>query len=106
MAANLHTLSTTFLIRYVCFSDRKPEDLFVIKSFIFSNVPGEWSFGALEMLHGMQQIIDITDDTTGTPTSTARKEIPMYGKKYDLCIPSIDLFVSDFLPSFVAFRIR
>jgi hypothetical protein len=32
------------------------------------------------MLHGMQQIIDITDDVTGTPTDLARKEIPMYGE--------------------------
>jgi hypothetical protein len=28
----------------------------------------------------MQQIIDITDDITGTPSNLARKEIPMYGE--------------------------
>ena len=63
-------------------TDRKPEDIFVFKSFIFSNVPDEWSFGAKEMLQGMQQIIDITDDITGKPSDLARKEIPMYGEYY------------------------
>ena len=61
-------------------TDRKIEDFFVLKSFIFSNVPAEWSFGALEMLSGMPQIIDITDDVTGHPSELAKKEIPMYGE--------------------------
>jgi hypothetical protein len=59
--------------------DRKPEDYFVLKSFIFSQVPAEWGFGAAEKLHDMQQMIDITDDVTGLPTDLATKEIPMYG---------------------------
>jgi hypothetical protein len=59
--------------------DRKPEDYFVLKSFIFCQVPVEWGFGAVEKLHGMDQYIDITDDVTGLPSHLAAKEIPMYG---------------------------
>ena len=52
----------------------------MLKSFIFSQVPVEWGFCAVERLHGMQQYIDITDDVTGLPSNLATKELPMYGK--------------------------
>lgn len=51
-----------------------------MKSFIFSQVPSEWDFSTDEKLHGMLQIIDITEDNTGEPHKLARNELPMYGK--------------------------
>jgi hypothetical protein len=59
--------------------DRKPEDLFALKSFLFSQEPNEWSFGVAEKLGSKDQVIDITDDVSGETTQFARWEIPMYG---------------------------
>jgi hypothetical protein len=59
-------------------ADRKRESQFTVKSFIFCNEPNEWPFDVEEKLFGEQQIIDITDDATGSPHELARKNIPMY----------------------------
>jgi hypothetical protein len=59
-------------------SDRKTESQFTVKSFIFGNAPNEWPFDVEEKLFGEQQIIDITDDATGSPHELARKNIAMY----------------------------
>jgi hypothetical protein len=58
--------------------DRKTESQFTVKSFIFGNAPNEWPFDVEEKLFGEQQIIDITDDETGSPHELARKNIAMY----------------------------
>lgn len=60
-------------------SDRLPEDAYVLKSFIFSQYPDEWSFDTTEPLHGMLQMIDITCHSTGEPSREACIELPMYG---------------------------
>jgi hypothetical protein len=49
-----------------------------VKSFIFGNVPNEWPFEVEEKLFGEKQIIDITDDATGSPHELARKNVAMY----------------------------
>jgi hypothetical protein len=59
-------------------SDRKTESQFTVKSFIFGNAPNEWPFDVEEKLFGERQIIDITDDETGSPHEIARKNIAMY----------------------------
>ena len=60
------------------FADRKEAFLFDIKSFLFSDEPGEWAYGVVEKLRGSAQIIDITSDLTGKPHEAAREEVPMY----------------------------
>lgn len=60
--------------------DRKPEDYFCLKSFLFCQIPSEWGFGVAELLHGIPQMIDITDDLTGQISHQAKQEIPTYGK--------------------------
>jgi len=61
------------------FTDRKADDLFVTKAFIFSQRPCEYAFGVEEKIFGMLQEIDISSDVTGEPHELARAEIPMYG---------------------------
>ena len=59
-------------------TDRKEIHRYEIKSFIFDHHPQEWSFGVEEKIHGVPQILDITDDYTGEPHSNARSQVPMY----------------------------
>lgn len=59
-------------------ADRKFSTLYDTKSFIFNNEPAEWGFGVDEEMIGQNQACDITDDTTGKPHASARKEVPMY----------------------------
>ena len=62
-------------------ADRKPEFLFSMKDFIFDNEPSSWRFDVKEKLNvnGLQnQVVDFTDDTTGSPHAVARANIAMY----------------------------
>ena len=61
-------------------SDRKADDLFVCKAFLFSQRPCEYLFGVEEKIHDQPQQIDITSDVTGEPHDLAKAEIPMYGR--------------------------
>ena len=58
--------------------DRKTALNFNLKSFIFSSEPYQWCFGVSELRVDGLQIIDITDDTTGSPHDIAKRNIPMY----------------------------
>jgi hypothetical protein len=60
------------------FLDRKSQEGFDLKSFIFSQEPSEWGFGVSEAFCESDQIIDITDDLTGKPSELAEQNIPMY----------------------------
>ena len=68
------------LCRYGPFrrSDRKPQLLYDIKNFIFSNEVCEWGFDVREDLKGDEQVADVTDDTTGMPHHVAKQNISMY----------------------------
>ncbi len=60
-------------------SDRKEFNHYELKTFIFSNEPGEWGFEIDQKRpDGRVQLADITDDTTGMPHAIARKNIAMY----------------------------
>lgn len=60
-------------------SDRKEFNHYELKTFIFSNEPGEWGFEIDQKRpDGRIQIADITDDKTGMPHSVARANIAMY----------------------------
>jgi hypothetical protein len=60
-------------------SDRKEYNHYELKTFIFSNEPGEWGFEIDQKRpDGRIQIADITDDKTGMPHSVARENIAMY----------------------------
>lgn len=57
--------------------DRKTLQEFNLKDFLFDAGPAEWNFDAKEELKGCPQMIDITDDCTGTPHRVAKDNIPM-----------------------------
>ena len=53
-------------------TDNKPDFLFNVKDFIFSNEPSSWSF------YTKSGVADFTDDGTGYPHVVARSNISMY----------------------------
>lgn len=65
------------------FVDRKPDLIFGMKDFIFSHEPSSWRFDVREELKtnggaSYKQVVDFTDDTTGSPHSVARSHVAMY----------------------------
>ena len=58
--------------------DRKTDQLFSVKDFIFSHEPSSWRFDVPEELNGHPQVVDFTDDTTGAPHDVARAHMSMY----------------------------
>lgn len=60
-------------------ADRKELNHYELKTFIFSNEPGEWGFEIDQKRpDGRVEVADITDDFTGMPHSVARENIAMY----------------------------
>ena len=57
----------------------QPEDLFLLKTFIFSQLPSDYSFSVTEQLHGQIQTIDISSDIDGELHDVARSEVTTYG---------------------------
>jgi hypothetical protein len=60
-------------------NNRQPEDLFLLKTFIFSQLPSEYSFSVTEQLHGQIQTIDISSDIDGELHGIAKSEVTTYG---------------------------
>jgi hypothetical protein len=58
--------------------DRKTDLVFGMKDFIFSHEPSAWRFDVKEELNGHKQVVDFTDDTTGSPHKVARSHVSMY----------------------------
>lgn len=69
-------------------SDRKTEFIFGMKDFLFSHEPASWRFDVKEKLNGENQVVDFTDDTTGSPHAVARANTAMYVNE---CGHDIDL---------------
>ena len=59
-------------------ADRKTEFLFGMKDFVFSHEPQSWRFDVKEKLNGQRQVVDFTDDHTGSPHDVARANTAMY----------------------------
>lgn len=62
-------------------ADRKTEFIFCIKDFLFGHEPSSWRFDVSEKLNvnGLQnQVVDFTDDATGSPHAVARANTAMY----------------------------
>lgn len=59
-------------------ADRKTEFLFCMKDFVFCHEPQSWRFDVKEKLNGEKQVVDFTDDSTGSPHDTARANVAMY----------------------------
>jgi len=59
-------------------ADRKTDQLFSVKDFIFSHEPSSWRFDVNEELYGYPQVVDFTDDATGAPHALARANMSMY----------------------------
>ena len=57
-------------------SDRHREPDYDVKNYLFSDAPAEYGFGVVEEFAGCNQIIDITDDATGTRHEAALR-LPM-----------------------------
>ena len=71
------------LTLYNVLVDRKPDLIFGMKDFIFSHEPSSWRFDVREELKtnggaSYKQVVDFTDDTTGSPHSVARSHVAMY----------------------------
>jgi len=58
--------------------DRKTDKVFFVKDFLFSNEPSSWRFDVKEELNGHPQVVDFTDDTTGSPHDIAESHMSMY----------------------------
>jgi hypothetical protein len=69
-------------------ADRKTEFIFGMKDFLFSHEPASWRFDVKEKLNGENQVVDFTDDTTGSPHAAARANTAMYVNE---CGHDIDL---------------
>ena len=80
VSLNVSNAGVSFLTQTFLLHNLQPEDLFVLKTFVFSQLPSEYSFSVSEKLYGQVQNIDISSDVDGTPHDIARSEIPMYGK--------------------------
>ncbi len=59
-------------------SDRKFMMHYDLKNFVFSNEVSEWGFEIVEDLNGIDQVADVTDDTTGMPHAVTEQNVPMY----------------------------
>lgn len=59
-------------------ADRKTEFIFGMKDFLFSHEPQSWRFDVKEQLTGEDQVVDFTDDKTGSPHQAARANTTMY----------------------------
>eukprot|EP00985_Skeletonema_marinoi_P019524 scaffold11236_cov211-Skeletonema_marinoi.AAC.2 len=59
-------------------ADRKTEFIFGMKDFLFAHEPASWRFDVAEKLNGQNQVVDFTDDTTGSPHASARANTAMY----------------------------
>lgn len=62
----LRSLLTTPLLIVLLFSDRKREPDYDLKNFLFGDAPAEYGMGVDEKIGGCKQVIDLTDDITGT----------------------------------------
>ena len=62
----------------VLFSDRKTDLIFSVKDFIFGHESSSWRFDVEELINGHPQVVDFTDDTTGTPHEVAKANMSMY----------------------------
>lgn len=58
--------------------DLKSELHFQVKQFLFSFIPGEWSFSHPVQDKDDPLVIDITSDCTGEPHHRAKENMPMY----------------------------
>jgi hypothetical protein len=74
----LLTLIDHYKLTTIAHSDRKTVDIFAMKDFIFSHEPSSWRFDVSEELNGHKQVVDFTDDATGSPHSVARSHMSMY----------------------------
>jgi hypothetical protein len=59
-------------------TDRKTDIVFVVKDFLFSHEPSAWRFDVKEQLNGRPQVVDFTDDATGSPHEIAKSRVSMY----------------------------
>ena len=73
---NLINNNSMFSFGYL--PDRKTEHDFDVKDFIFGHEPCSWNFAVDAQLDGANQIVDITDDSTGEPHDIAKSNICMY----------------------------
>ena len=85
------------LTLYNVLVDRKPDLIFGMKDFIFSHEPSSWRFDVREELKtnggaSYKQVVDFTDDTTGSPHSVARSHVAMYVNEVSMTNP--DKFLS------------
>ena len=62
----------------VLLSDRKTDLIFSVKDFVFAHEPSSWRFDVEELINGHPQVVDFTDDTTGTPHEAAKANMSKY----------------------------